>query len=518
MSKISQFFLARYLESDFIIQIKSKVILALAFLVMGFEFLVLILVSLIRKGDVPLSLVMPLIMAILLTSIVFFSLRKGKILIAANLIIIICLFSVWMTIFFDKGETVLTRIDTIVYIIAIQTMIPLLLNKRSIILYTIANFFIYSLFIKFVVHDQLNLSGIDLKDYTMDNAVAFIITASLTYVIYWVNEKALIRSEDQAEKNKEQYSVIASILESVRKTSEQLAVSSEELSASSRSFSDNAQNQAASAEEITATIEEISAGVEKISETAVDQDRSMNSLIGQMESFSQNIEKIKNDLSQMLSLSEEISSFAQTGDSNLKLMNDSMTKIGSSSGEMSNIIGIINDISDQINLLSLNAAIEAARAGDAGRGFAVVADEISKLADKTSSSVKEISILIKKSESEINNGQGNVVSTVKTLGSIIEGVNKINTMMYDITSEMDRQLEANIKINQETEKVKSSSESIKTATNEQKIASDEIVKSISAINEVSQSNAAGSEQIAGSAEAIATVAEVLKKEVDANRD
>ena len=233
-----------------------------------------------------------------------------------------------------------------------------------------------------------------------------------------------------------------------------------------------------------------------------------------MDEFSGQVEKTRGELKDLLQQTEEITQYAQTGDSNLKLMNESMIKISDSSGEMSNIISMINDISDQINLLSLNAAIEAARAGDAGRGFAVVADEISKLADRTSQSVKEISTLIAGNNSEIVNGRENVEVTVGTLNRIITGIKGMYDMMHGISSQITAQVTVNSEIQKETGMVKEQSDTIKSATEEQKTASEEIVKSISTINEASQANASGSEEIAGNAEEIAAIAEQLKKEVE----
>jgi len=301
--------------------------------------------------------------------------------------------------------------------------------------------------------------------------------------------------------------VVAKVLD----ISKQLAYSSETLSASTETFSENAQGQAASAEQITASTEEIQANISIIAQGSAEQYENVSSLISKIESLSALIMSMDIKIEESSTLSDSMYSEAKSREESLKHMSDSMININKSSKEMTNIINIINDISDKINLLSLNAAIEAARAGDAGRGFAVVADEISKLADQTAQSLKDIGHLIKTSEDEINRGIGNVNETMGTITNVITGVNSISEMMKNIKNDMTRQKETNTEVINEVKIVGARSEEIKLSISEQKIAMKEIMNSISNISELNQNNSAEAEEIAASSTNLEDLAKAQEK-------
>jgi methyl-accepting chemotaxis protein len=138
-----------------------------------------------------------------------------------------------------------------------------------------------------------------------------------------------------------------------------------------------------------------------------------------------------------------------------KVVNDTVTAmsgIEGSSNQISNIIGVIDEIAFQTNLLALNAGIEAARAGDAGRGFAVVATEVRALAQRSADAAKEIKALISASRSQVESGVNLVGETGRSLTRIIDHVNRLALLVSDIASAAQEQAsgmaEVNIAVNQ----------------------------------------------------------------------
>lgn len=310
---------------------------------------------------------------------------------------------------------------------------------------------------------------------------------------------------------------LKNIIEQIRDVSNELSSSSEELSVSTTSFSNNVQGQAASAEEITATTEEISAGMDRIAEGSDHQNEKLLELVSILTELSTSINQVYGTVSEAADLSKLIAADANSGAAAMTTMNQSMVNVSQSSEDMTKIVNIISEISEQINLLSLNAAIEAARAGDAGKGFAVVADEVSKLAEQTASSIKEIEKLISLNNNEIHAGFNAVKESTEATDKIISGVNEIDRKIEIINSQMVRQKEINDTASSNIEQVRTMSEEIANSTGEHKIAVSEIVSSISNINEMSQTIAGGSEELAGSSENLASLAENLKQTISVFR-
>jgi methyl-accepting chemotaxis protein len=110
---------------------------------------------------------------------------------------------------------------------------------------------------------------------------------------------------------------------------------------------------------------------------------------------------------------------------------NAMEAISKVSNEIKDIIGEIEDIASQTNLLSLNASIEAARAGDAGKGFAVVADQIGKLASDSAQSAVRTRELIQKALDEVDKGNSTMIRTNETLQQVVEGIEFLSNVTKD---------------------------------------------------------------------------------------
>lgn len=180
-------------------------------------------------------------------------------------------------------------------------------------------------------------------------------------------------------------------------------------------------------------------------------------------------------------VSDNTKNIVADGGKKMSLLMDSINEITVSSKQIAAIISSIEDIASQTNLLSLNAAIEAARAGEAGKGFAVVADEVKKLADQSSSSVKNTTAIIEKSIHSILEGEELAKETFEALNNIVKNV--------DNTAKLVKQ--------------------ISIASGNQTEALAQMTIGLTKISDVVQTNSASSEEIAASTEQLASQAQSI---------
>ncbi len=513
-SAVVRFFLSKYDNETFIVEIRARVFMYCCFS------LVIILAPLLIVVPIFLSHILIQTYAVIFTviftvMICLILLRTGKYYTAANIMAVVLALLFIAALMGKLVRDPHLGYTSYTYHMMGGIVLTSVFCRRRMLVIVTAVLFAADLSFFFLVKDLLDPISLQAaKSGMVSSAMIMVIICVLCYLVIYITESAITVSLRETKKSEERASVIEKLLGSVRDAAEHLVSSSGDLSGTASSFSENSQSQASSAEEIMATVEEVSAGVENVDAGAGEQYDRLTMLIERMNELSVTIKEMGGKFGDTQTIVSSVSDRAKAGGALLESMDDGMKKIGASSGEMTGIVEIINSISDQINLLSLNAAIEAARAGDAGRGFAVVSDAISKLADQTAASIKDIDGLIRANTDEIERGISNAHTTIETISGIIEGVESINRMNMEISQMMNRQQEINTIVGAEAEKVKVRAEEIKSATDEQKKAVNEIVTSIAHVNEITQANAVGAEKMLSSAKNFVDIAGSLRRKFD----
>ena len=184
-----------------------------------------------------------------------------------------------------------------------------------------------------------------------------------------------------------------------------------------------------------------------------------------------------------------VQSITEVKDGTLALK-EAMTSLGEKARAIGNVVNFINDVADQTNLLALNAAIEAARAGEAGRGFAVVADEVRKLAEKTMSATNHVGDAIKDIQASTAKSMEQVDGAVLSIEEATELANQSGAALGEIVGMVD--------------KAADQVRAIAAASEQQSAASEEINASITQVNNIAAETAQAMEQ---STQAVAELAE-----------
>ncbi|MFA6541774.1 MAG: methyl-accepting chemotaxis protein, partial [Bacteroidota bacterium] len=282
----------------------------------------------------------------------------------------------------------------------------------------------------------------------------------------------------------------ALMITSLRKLLFEVGDSTSAVSSASSQISSTTEEMAAAAQEQSSQTSEIASAMEEMSKSIVETDTNIRKVAIGAKDAHDDARKggtvVEHSVKGMHTIAEVVTQSSKQ----MEILVNSSEKIGE-------IIEVIDDIADQTNLLALNAAIEAARAGEQGRGFAVVADEVRKLAERTTRATKEITVMIQKIQ----------VDTRLAVTSMSKGTDEVRKGI-ELTEQAGRMLKS---IVDNSQKVADMVDQIAAASEQQSSTAEQISKNVVAISTVTQESASGTQQIAQTSEDLNRLTENLQQ-------
>ena len=288
---------------------------------------------------------------------------------------------------------------------------------------------------------------------------------------------------------------IQGILKQVTETSTTLAAASTQLSTTATALSNGAEQTGQQSATASAAAEEMSVSMKNMTTTSEQMSSNIRSVATATEQMTETIGEIAKNAEQSAAVADRASQLAEVS-------NEKVGGLGDSADEIGKVIGTIQDIAEQTNLLALNATIEAARAGEAGKGFAVVASEVKDLANQSANAANDI-------RTRIEGIQGSATEAVTAIQEITTVITDVNEVARTIAAAVEEQSITTREIAENVSQTASAADVVTANVSETTIASQEITENIAGVDRGAKQTADSAAETQSAGSEVSRLAEEL---------